>query len=71
MIGYAYIRDYNHSLKCKNLFLNDDKLIMECVFDSEKSKWIPDNISKIKKIDILNKSRYIDVKEEFIDFVEY
>jgi hypothetical protein len=64
--GIAYIPDYNTTLKCKNMFLDKNKVIIECLFYPEKSKWIPIKVSEIQKIHIINNDKRLKIIEENI-----
>jgi len=65
-IGIAYIPSYELSIKCKLLFLNSDKKIMICKFNSNKGKWIPVDIAEVQKIDIINNEKRLKITEEEI-----
>lgn len=65
-IGIAYIPTYELSIKCKLLFLNSDKKIMSCKFNSNKGKWIPIDIAEVQKIDIINNEKRLKITEEEI-----
>ena len=52
-LGIAYIATYELSIKCKLLFQNINSLIMSCSFNNNKNKWVPIEVSKLQKIDIL------------------
>jgi len=64
--GIAYIPDYNTTLKCKNMFLDKNNVIVECLFYPEKSKWIPIKVSEIQKIHIINNDKRLKIIEENI-----
>lgn len=70
MIGLPYIPTYQDSLKCKTLFLDKNSIIMECLYVPEFGKWKPMNVSNENKIDIINKSPYIHVREEYEDILD-
>ena len=65
-IGTPYIPSYLHTLKCKKFFENNDSIIVECLFHSYKGLWIPQKISDIKKIDIINKDNRIKIIETIV-----
>ena len=62
--GIAYIPDYNNSLLCKNIFMNEKKIIMECLFCPSKCKWIPLKKALINKIHIINNDNRLIVNDE-------
>jgi hypothetical protein len=62
-ISTPYIPSYAHTLKCKKFFEKNDSVIVECLFHSYKGLWIPQNISKIPKIDIINKDARLKIIE--------
>jgi hypothetical protein len=64
-IGIAYIPTFIMSLKCKNLFLNKENIIMKCLLIN--NKWIPIEESDIKKIDIINLDTRFKVIEEILE----
>lgn len=63
-IGIAYIPTYEISLKCKLFFMNTESKIMSCKFNSYKGKWIPIDIAKVQKIDIINNEKRLKITEE-------
>jgi hypothetical protein len=63
-IGIAYIPTYSLSLQCNIYFMNKEKLIMKCKFNTNKNKWIPIEESSIQKIDIINNDIRFKVIEE-------
>ena len=78
-IGIAYIPTYTLSLKCKSYFLNNDIIIMSCIFNTNKKKWVPLDEASIHKIDIINNEKrlkiieqeIIDNDNEQIDYLEH
>jgi hypothetical protein len=66
-IGYAYIPTYILSIKCKLYFLNRDSVIMSCLFNTNKNKWIPIDEAQIQKIDILNEEKRLKITEQEIE----
>jgi len=66
-IGYAYIPTYILSIKCKLYFMNRESIIMECVFNTIKNKWIPIDESEIQKISILNEEKRLKITEQEIE----
>jgi hypothetical protein len=64
-IGIAYIPTFVLSLKCKNLFLNKENIIMRCLLIN--NKWIPLEESNINKIDIINLDTRFKIIEEILD----
>jgi hypothetical protein len=64
-IGIAYIPTFVMSLKCKNLFLNKENIIMKCLLIN--NKWIPLEESDINKIDIINLDTRFKVIEEILE----
>ena len=65
-IGTPYIPSYLHTLKCKKFFEKNESVIVECLFHSYKGLWIPQKISDIQKIDIINKDNRIKIIETII-----
>ena len=65
-VGFAYIPTYILSIKCKLYFLNRDSLIMSCLFNTNKNKWIPLDESIVPKIDILNEEKRLKITEQEI-----
>jgi hypothetical protein len=65
-IGTPYIPSYLHTLKCKKIFEKCESVIVECLFHPYKGLWVPQNISDIKKIDIINKDNRIKITETII-----
>ncbi len=63
-IGIAYIPTYILSLKCKSYFLNTDELIMSCIFNTNKKKWIPIDEAEVQKIDIVNNEKRLKIVEQ-------
>lgn len=66
-IGYAYIPTYILSIKCKLYFLNKNSVIMSCLFNTNKNKWIPIDEAPIQKIDILNEEKRLKITEQEIE----
>ena len=66
-IGTPYIPSYKHTLKCKNFFEKTESIIIECLFHSYKGLWIPQKISDIQKIDIINKDSRIKIIETIVN----
>jgi len=66
-IGYAYIPTYILSIKCKLYFLNRDSLIMSCLFNTNKNKWVPIDEATVQKIDILNDEKRLKITEQEIE----
>lgn len=66
IIDMAYIPSYALSIKMSKLFLNENDLIFDCELDIDKNEWIPVNISKLKKVDIINEDKRIKITEQFI-----
>ena len=64
-IGIAYIPTFVLSLKCKNLFLNKENIIMKCLLIN--NKWIPLEESNINKIDIINLDTRFNIIEEILE----
>jgi hypothetical protein len=64
-IGIAYIPTFVLSLKCKNLFLNKENIIMKCLLIN--NKWIPVEESDINKIDIINLDTRFKIVEEILE----
>lgn len=64
-IGIAYIPTFVLSLKCKNLFLNKENIIMKCSLTN--NKWIPLEESNINKIDIINLDIRFKIIEEILE----
>ena len=64
-IGIAYIPTFILSLKCKNLFLNKENIIMKCLLIN--NKWIPLEESDINKIDIINLDTRFKIIEEILE----
>jgi hypothetical protein len=64
-IGIAYIPTFVLSLKCKNLFLNKENIIMKCSLTN--NKWIPLEESNINKIDIINLDTRFKIIEEILE----
>lgn len=64
-IGIAYIPTFVLSLKCKNLFLNKENIIMKCLLIN--NKWIPIDESEINKIDIINLDTRFKIIEEILE----
>ena len=64
-IGIPYIPTANLSILCKTFFVNDDKLIVTCKFNTYKNKWIPVMVADVQKIDIINNEKRIQIKEEY------
>jgi len=64
-IGIAYIPTFILSLKCKNLFLNRENIIMKCSLIN--NKWIPLEESEINKIDIINLDTRFRIVEEILE----
>jgi hypothetical protein len=62
-ISIAYIPSYVYTLKCKNFFEKNDSVIVECLFHSYKGLWIPQKISSLQKIDIINKDSRLKITE--------
>ena len=66
-IGNAYIPTYILSLKCKIYFLNKNSLIMSCYFNTNKNKWVPIEEASVKKIDIINNEKRLNIIEQEIN----
>lgn len=66
-IGFAYIPTYILSIKCKLYFMNRESIIMSCVFNTQKNKWIPVDEADVQKIDILNEEKRLKVIEQEIE----
>lgn len=66
-IGFAYIPTYILSIKYKLYFMNRETIIMSCVFDTKKNKWIPVDEAEVQKIDILNEEKRLKVTEQEIE----
>ncbi|AYV80109.1 MAG: hypothetical protein Gaeavirus10_5 [Gaeavirus sp.] len=67
-IGIAYIPTYELSLECKMKFTNIKSIIMSCIYNVNKSKWIPIKEADIQKIDIINNEKRLKIsQEEVID----
>ena len=67
-IGIAYIPNYTLSLKCKSYFLNKEVLIMSCIFNTNKKKWVPVDEASVQKIDIINNEKRLKIiEQEIID----
>ena len=66
-IGYAWIPTYILSIKCKLYFLNKESIIMSCLFNTNKNKWIPIDEADIQKIDILNEEKRLKITEQEIE----
>jgi hypothetical protein len=64
-IGIAYIPTFILSLKCKNLFLNKENIIMKCLLFN--NKWIPLEESDVNKIDIINLDTRFKIIEEILE----
>jgi len=64
-VGIAYIPTFVLSLKCKNLFLNKENIIMKCLLIN--NKWIPLEESDINKIDIINLDNRFKIIEEILE----
>jgi hypothetical protein len=64
-VGIAYIPTFVLSLKCKNLFLNKENIIMKCLLVN--NKWIPLEESDINKIDIINLDTRFKIIEEILE----
>ena len=64
-IGIAYIPTFILSLKCKNLFLNKENIIMKCLLIN--NKWIPLEESDINKIDIINLDKRFKIVKEILE----
>ena len=63
-IGISYIPTYELSYKCKNYFLDSSSIVMKCLLNIKKYKWIPIEPASINKIDIIN------MDERFVIFEE-
>lgn len=61
-IGCAYIPTYISSLKCSTCFINKESIIMSCLFNTNKNKWVPIDEAEIQKIDIINDEKRLKVK---------
>ena len=66
-IGFAYIPTYILSIKCKLYFMNRESIIMSCVFNTIKNKWIPIDEADVQKIDILNEEKRLKITEQEIE----
>jgi hypothetical protein len=66
-IGFAYIPTFVLSVKCKLYFLNRESIIMSCVFNTMKNKWIPVDEAEVQKIDILNEEQRLKITEQEIE----
>jgi len=66
-IGCAYIPTYILSIKCKLYFLNRDSVIMSCLFNTNKNKWVPIDEAETKKIDIINNEKRLKIIEQEIN----
>ena len=66
-IGYAYIPTYILSIKCKLYFLNKESLIMSCLFNTTKNKWVPIDEATVPKIDIINDEKRLKITEQVIE----
>lgn len=66
VIDMAYIPTYSLSMKMNKLFLNEHELIFDCELDIDKNEWIPLNISKTNKVDIINEYDEIKITEQII-----
>ena len=66
-IGFAYIPTYILSIKCKLYFLNRDSIIMSCLFNTNKNKWVPIDEAEVQQIDILNEEKRIKIIEQEIE----
>lgn len=66
-IGFAYIPTYILSIKCSLYFLNRKSIVMSCVFNTIKNKWIPVDEAEIQKIDILNNEKRLKITEQEIE----
>jgi hypothetical protein len=66
-IGYAYIPTFLLSIKCKLYFMNRESIVMSCVFNTIKNKWIPIDEAQIQKIDILNVDKRLKITEQEIE----
>ena len=66
-IGFAYIPTYILSIKCKLYFLNRNSLIMSCLFNTSKNKWIPLDEALVQKIDIINEEKRLKITEQVIE----
>ena len=67
-IGSAYIPTFILSIKCKVYFLNKESIIMRCIFNSNKNKWIPIEEANDKKLDIINKEKRIKIIEQDYEY---
>ena len=65
-ISIAYIPSYKYTLKCKKFFDNSDSVIVECLFHPYKGLWIPQKVSSLKKIDIINKDSRLKITETVV-----
>ena len=66
-IGFAYIPTYILSIKFKLYFMNRESIVMSCVFNTQKNKWIPVDEAEVQKIDILNEEKRLKVTEQEIE----
>jgi len=66
-IGFAYIPTYILSIKFKLYFMNRESIVMSCLFNTQKNKWIPIDEAEIQKIDILNEEKRLKVTEQEIE----
>lgn len=53
-IDYAYITTTEESLKWHNIFNETTTKIVECIYNTNKNKWIPQNISESKTPNFIN-----------------
>jgi len=54
------------SLKCNTWFINKNAIIVSCLFNTNKNKWVPVEEAKIQKIDIINDEKRLKVTEQEI-----
>lgn len=66
-ISFAYIPTYILSIKCKLYFMNRESIVMSCVFNTQKNKWIPIDEAEVQKIDILNEEKRLKITEQEIE----
>ena len=66
-IGVAYIPTYTLSIKCKLYFLNRESIVMSCLFNTNKNKWIPIDEATVQQIDIVNEEKRLKITEQVIE----
>lgn len=64
-IDNVYIQSYKLSMECNKIFENNNKLIMECKYDSVDNCWIPIQIANDKRMHIINNDKRIILHEKY------